>query len=795
MKFSKSWLDEWLQVKIGAEQLAEQITMAGLEVDSVEPVAGVFNNVVVGEVVECAQHPDADKLRVTKVNVGESELLDIVCGAPNCRQGLKVAVAKIGAVLPGDFEIKKAKLRGQPSHGMLCSYSELGIPVEANGIIELPLDAPVGCDLRDYLQLDDVAIEVDLTPNRADCLSIAGLAREVGVLNRCDVVAPEIEAVEPQCQESFPIRVDASQACPRYLARIVKGIKLDAQTPLWMQEKLRRCGIRSIDPVVDVTNYVLLELGQPMHAFDLDKLSGSVQVRMASEGEKLVLLDGNEASLRADTLVIADDNGPLALAGIFGGQDSGVSSTTTNIMLEAAFFSPLAIKGRARSYGLATDSSHRFERGVDPYIQRQAMERATALLLAISGGVAGPIVELVSDEMLPAAQSICLRRERLTRVVGIEFDETSVTEILTRLGLSVVAVTDGWQVTAPSWRFDIAIEEDLIEEVARIYGYNNIPNLPPVAHLCMNEQLERDLPLKRVRNLLVDRGYQEAITYSFVEPKAMSLLFPECDPLILPYPISAEMSAMRVSLWPGLIDAVVYNQNRQQGRVRLFECGLRFIKDATAENGIRQEALISGVISGSVADEHWSIPSRGVDFFDMKGDLEALLELTGQQDSFTFKRAEHSALHPGQSAQIIRGDSVIGWIGVIHPNLEKKLGLKSKVVLFELEQNPLLKAKIPAAGEISRFPANRRDLALVVDEQVAAADVLSVVKKIGGNQLVGINLFDIYQGQGIPEGKKSLAISLVLQDNARTLEEKEISETISVVVEGLRNEFNASLRD
>ena len=795
MKFSKSWLDEWLQVKIGAEQLAEQITMAGLEVDSVEPVAGVFNNVVVGEVVECAQHPDADKLRVTKVNVGESELLDIVCGAPNCRQGLKVAVAKIGAVLPGDFEIKKAKLRGQPSHGMLCSYSELGIPVEANGIIELPLDAPVGCDLRDYLQLDDVAIEVDLTPNRADCLSIAGLAREVGVLNRCDVVAPEIEAVEPQCQESFPIRVYASQACPRYLARIVKGIKLDAQTPLWMQEKLRRCGIRSIDPVVDVTNYVLLELGQPMHAFDLDKLSGSVQVRMASEGEKLVLLDGNEASLRADTLVIADDNGPLALAGIFGGHDSGVSSTTTNIMLEAAFFSPLAIKGRARSYGLATDSSHRFERGVDPYIQRQAMERATALLLAISGGVAGPIVELVSDEMLPAAQSICLRRERLTRVVGIEFDETAVAEILTRLGLSVVAVTDGWQVTAPSWRFDIAIEEDLIEEVARIYGYNNIPNLPPVAHLCMNEQLERDLPLKRVRNLLVDRGYQEAITYSFVEPKAMSLLFPECDPLILPYPISAEMSAMRVSLWPGLIDAVVYNQNRQQGRVRLFECGLRFIKDATAENGIRQEALISGVISGSVADEHWSIPSRGVDFFDMKGDLEALLELTGQQDSFTFKRAEHSALHPGQSAQIIRDDRVIGWIGVIHPNLEKKLGLKSKVVLFELEQNPLLKARIPAAGEISRFPANRRDLALVVDEHVAAADVLSVVKKIGGNQLVGINLFDIYQGQGIPEGKKSLAISLVLQDNARTLEEKEISETISVVVEGLRNEFNASLRD
>lgn len=795
MKFSKSWLDEWLQVKIAAEQLAEQITMAGLEVDSVESVAGAFNNVVVGEVVECAQHPDADKLRVTKVNVGESELLDIVCGAPNCRQGLKVAVAKIGAVLPGDFEIKKAKLRGQPSHGMLCSYTELGIPVEANGIIELPLDAPVGCDLREYLQLDDVAIEVDLTPNRADCLSIAGLAREVGVLNRCDVVAPAMEAVEPQCQEIFPIRVAASQACPRYLGRIVKGIKLDAQTPLWMQEKLRRCGIRSIDPVVDVTNYVLLELGQPMHAFDLDKLSGSVQVRMAVEGEKLVLLDGNEASLRSDTLIIADDKGPLALAGIFGGQHSGVSDSTTNILLEAAFFSPLAIKGRARSYGLATDSSHRFERGVDPCVQRQAMERATALLLAISGGVAGPIVEVVSDEMLPVAESIALRRDRLSRVVGIEFDDATVTEILTRLGLDVVMVADGWQVTAPSWRFDIAIEEDLIEEVARIYGYNNIPNLPPVAHLCMNEQLERDLPLKRIRNMLVDRGYQEAITYSFVEPKAMSLLFPECDPLILPYPISAEMSAMRVSLWPGLINAVVYNQNRQQGRVRLFECGLRFIKDASAENGIRQEPLISGVISGSIADEHWSIPTRAVDFFDMKGDLEALLELTGEQGAFTFKRAEHSALHPGQSAQIMRGDRVVGWIGVIHPNLEKKLGLKSKVVLFELEQSALLTARIPEAGEISRFPANRRDLALVIDQAVAANDVLSAVKKIGGNQLVGINLFDIYQGQGVPEGKKSLAISLVLQDNTRTLEEKEISETISMVVEGLRNEFNASLRD
>ncbi|MGL4207482.1 MAG: phenylalanine--tRNA ligase subunit beta [Aeromonadaceae bacterium] len=795
MKFSKSWVDEWIQASLGADELAEQITMAGLEVDGVEPVAGQFSNVVVGEVVECAPHPDADKLRVTKVNVGEAELVDIVCGAPNCRQGLRVAVAKVGALLPGDFEIKKAKLRGQPSHGMLCSYSELGIPVEADGIIELPLDAPVGTDLRDYLQLNDVSIEVDLTPNRADCLSIAGLAREIGVLNRCEVAAPQWSLAPVTCDATFPITVEASEACPRYLGRVLKGLNVKAATPLWMQEKLRRCGMRAIDPIVDVTNFVLLELGQPMHAFDLAKLQGGLQVRMAKQDEKLTLLDESEVTLRPDTLVIADAQGPLALAGVFGGRDSGVSGETQDILLECAFFSPLAIKGRARSYGLSTDSAHRFERGVDAQLQEQAMERATALLLEICGGEVGPVVSVVDEAYLPKAETITLRREKLARVVGISFDDAVVTEILTRLGLAVTVTAEGWQAKAPSWRFDIAIEEDLIEEVARIYGYNNIPNLPPMAHLVMNEQKEADLPLKRARHLLVDRGFQEAITYSFVEPKAMSLLFPECDPIILPYPISADMSAMRVSLWPGLISAVVYNQNRQQGRVRLFEHGLRFIKDVDAENGIRQEPLLAGVISGNLHDEHWSLPSRGADFFDLKGDVEALLELTGEAYRFSFVRGAHSALHPGQSAQILRDGQPIGWIGVIHPNLEKKLGLKSKVVLFELELKGLLQAKIPLAGEISRFPANRRDLALVVDQDVAAADILQTAKKIGGNQIVGINLFDIYQGQGVPEGKKSLAISLVLQDTQRTLEDKEIADTIAKVVEGLRTEFNASLRD
>jgi phenylalanyl-tRNA synthetase beta chain len=649
--------------------------------------------------------------------------------------------------------------------------------------------------VRDYLQLNDVTIEVDLTPNRADCLSIAGLAREIGVLNRCEVRAPQWTPVTASCDAVFPITVTAAEACPRYLGRVIKGLNVKAATPLWMQEKLRRCGMRSIDPIVDVTNYVLLEFGQPMHAFDLAKLDSGLQVRMAVAGEKLTLLDESEVSLNPDTLVIADGSGPLAIAGIFGGLHSGVSTETQDILLECAFFSPLSIKGRARSYGLSTDSSHRFERGVDSQLQQQAMDRACRLLLDICGGEAGPVIEVVSEAQLPKPERITLRRDKLTRVVGIAFDDAVVTDILNRLGLNVTLNAEGWQATSPSWRFDLAIEEDLIEEVARIYGYNNIPNLPPMAHLVMNKQLEADLPLKRARHLLVDRGFQEAITYSFVEPKAMSLLFPSHEPIILPFPISADMSAMRVSLWPGLINAVVYNQNRQQGRVRLFENGLRFVKDETAENGIRQEPLLAGVISGNLADEHWSIPSRASDFFDLKGDVEALLELTGEAHRFSFVAAEHSALHPGQSAQVLRDGHPIGWIGVIHPSLEKKLGLKSKVVLFELELNALLKTRIPSAGEISRFPANRRDLALVVDMAVSAADILQTAKKIGGNQIVGINLFDIYQGPGVPEGKKSLAISLVLQDTQRTLEDKEIADTIANVVEALRTEYNASLRD
>ncbi|MGI2899321.1 phenylalanine--tRNA ligase subunit beta [Shewanella algae] len=795
MKFSESWLREWVNPAISRDELTHQITMAGLEVDDVIAVAGDFSGVVVGEVVECGQHPDADKLRVTKVNVGGEELLDIVCGAPNCRQGLKVAVAVVGAVLPGDFKIKKAKLRGQPSHGMLCSYGELGIEIESDGIIELPLDAPIGTDIREYLQLNDVIIDVDLTANRADCLGMVGLAREVGVLNRLNVTEPSWEAANVSSERRVEIDVANPEACPRYLGRVVSNVNVKAQTPDWMVEKLRRSGIRSIDPIVDITNYVLVEFGQPMHAFDLDKIDGGIKVRLGNGEEKLTLLDGNEITVPADTLVIADNSQALALAGVFGGEASGVSEQTRDIMLECAFFAPLAIMGKARRLGLHTDSSHRFERGVDPELQHKAMDRATRLVLDICGGEAGPVVEAKGEAHLPKAADIKLRRSKLDKLLGHQISDADVEEILTRLGFQVEKQGSDWQVKTATYRFDMAIEEDLIEEVARIYGYNNIPNTAPLAHLSMTDHKESDLKLSRVRAMLVARGFQEAVTYSFVDPKLQKLVHPDSEAMVLPNPISSEMSAMRLSMFTGLLNAVGYNQARQQTRVRLFETGLRFIPDAQAESGVRQQAMLGAVIAGPQSDEHWSMESKTVDFFDLKGDLEAIIGLTVSEAEFSFKGAQHPAMHPGQCAEILRNDRVIGYIGAVHPSLEKPFGLNGKTIVFELELDALLQAKLPQAQAVSKFPANRRDIAIVVDEEVAAGDVMTLIRKVGENQLVGLNLFDVYRGKGVEQGKKSLAIALTLQDNTRTLEEKEIAEMVDTVVSALKSEFNASLRD
>ncbi|WP_286232551.1 phenylalanine--tRNA ligase subunit beta [Thalassotalea sediminis] len=799
MKFSESWLREWVNPAISSDELTHQITMAGLEVDGIEPVAGEFKGVVVGEVVECGQHPDADKLQVTKINVGtasdDGELIDIVCGAKNCRLGLKVAVAMVGAVLPGNFKIKKAKLRGQPSFGMLCSESELGLAEASDGIIELPQEAPIGTDVRDYLDLNDVTIDVDLTANRGDCLGLKGLAREVGVLNGLPVSEPEITSVSTTINDTRDIQLSAPDACPRYLGRVIKNVNLNAQTPLWMVEKLRRCGIRSIDPVVDITNYVLLEQGHPMHAFDLSAIEGKIDVRLAKPEEKLVTLDEAEVSLKEGTLVIADDNKALAIAGIFGGLDSGVTTNTKDIFLESAFFSPLAILGKARQYGLHTDASHRYERGIDPELQHQAMERATALLLDIVGGEAGPITEAVSQEHLPKAKQVSLRRSKLDSRIGHHIVDDKVTEILTRLGFDVSFENDVWHVKVPNYRFDIKIEEDLTEEVARIFGYNNIPNVSPQATLAMCDRKEAQLPLKRLRQTLVTRGYQEAITYSFVDPKVQQLIHPDKEVMTLPHPISSEMSVMRLSLWTGLLQSVVYNQNRQQQRMRLFETGLRFVPDENAENGVRQEQMIAGVLTGARNQEHWDMEKAASDFYDIKADVEALLARTANAEAYSFEQGQHDALHPGQTAAIYKNGKIIGHVGTLHPELERKLGLNGRTLVFEVLLTEISTLNIPQAGDISRFPANRRDIAVIVEEDVNAKKVLQLIENVGGNYLVDLNLFDVYRGNGINDGFKSLAIAMILQDHEKTLEEKDINDVVNRVVETLKDELNASLRD
>jgi phenylalanyl-tRNA synthetase beta chain len=807
MKFSESWLREWVNPALSSDDLAHQITMAGLEVDGVDPVAGEFSGVVIGEVVECGPHPDADKLQVTKISLGDyssttvekGELVDIVCGAKNCRLGLKVAVATVGAVLPGDFKIKKAKLRGVPSFGMLCSESEIGLADDSDGIMELASDAPLGQCVREYLDLNDVTLDVDLTANRGDCLGLKGLAREVGVLNSLEVTEPTITAATPTIDDAITINIEANEACPRYLGRVIKGINPNATTPLWMVEKLRRCGTRSIDPVVDVTNYILLELGHPMHAFDLAKLEGGINVRFAHKDEKLTLLDENEVTLKEGTLVIADENKALAMAGIFGGLESGVTNNTTDIFLESAFFAPLAILGKARQYGLHTDSSHRYERGIDPTLQHDAMERATELLLTIVGGQAGPVIEAKSDADIPQTKDVNLRRKMLDSRIGHHIEDAQVSEILTRLGFTVTTTGEGvakvWQVIVPAYRFDIKIEVDLIEEVARIFGYNNIPNIAPKATLKMCEQKEANLSLSALKQALVNRDYQEAITYSFVDPKVQALLHPEQEVMTLPHPISSEMSVMRLSLWTGLLQSMVYNQNRQQGRIRLFETGLRFVPDESAENGVRQENMIAGVISGLRVDEHWSMEKAATDFYDMKGDVEALLALTCDAKDYEFSKAEVDALHPGQTAKITKNGVFVGCVGTLHPELERKLGLNGRTLIFELLLSEVLVQKIPEASDISRFPANRRDLAIVVKEDVDAKKVLQLIEKVGGNYLIDLNLFDVYKGQGIDDGYKSLAIALVLQDTSKTLEEKDITDVIDRVVATLKTELNASLRD
>jgi len=791
MQISEAWLRELVNPPITTEELVEQLTMAGLEVDSVKPVAAVFSKVVVAEVMVMEQHSNADKLKVCQVAVGEAELLQIVCGAENVRVGLKIPAALVGAVLPGDFKIKKSKLRGELSLGMLCSEKELGLAVDADGLMELASDAPVGKDIREYLALKDSVIELDLTPNRADCLSVEGVAREVSVLNQIEWSPVSHSMAKITNDTVIDVTVEDKNACPRYLGRLIQGINPAVETPLWMKERLRRSGIRSISAIVDVTNYVLLELGQPLHAFDADKISGSITVRVSKKGEELALLNEQTIKLDGVALVIADDKQPLALAGVMGGIASSVTQQTKNIFLECAFFTPTAIAGKARHFGLHTDSSHRFERGVDFSLQERAIERATQLIVEMSGGNVGAISEVSTIDALPSRSSVTLRQERIKKVLGIAMPDSEVVRIFEGLGMTVKTESDAWKITPPDCRFDIEIEADLLEEVGRIFGYNNLPN----SHLFMRSELnnaeEAILPISRVEDLLVDKGYQETITYSFVDETMQNSIAPDDEFVRIKNPISSELAVMRTTLWCGLLNAALYNLNRQQNRLRLFETGLRFIKKS---DGIIQQKMISGLLMGGVFPEQWAEKSRKVDFFDLKGDLEAIFHLTGCQVEYS--ATKHPALHPGQCAEVLNSDgNKVGLVGMLHPSLEKLLGFENQVYLFELEQELVLNKQIPKFEALSRFPLVRRDMALIVEEKISTNEIKRCIINCNEIKIKETLIFDIYRGEGVKEGCKSVALGLILQDYTQTLTDSEIDAIFTRVLERLNIEIKAKLRD
>jgi phenylalanyl-tRNA synthetase beta chain len=793
MKISENWLREWVNPSISSDDLVAQITLAGLEVDEVLPVASEFSGVVIGEIISAEPHPNADKLQVCQVFDG-IEAFQVVCGAPNARAGIKIPFAKIGAILGADFKIKKSKLRQVESFGMLCSASELGLSDDHDGIMELPSSAKAGEDFRAFLGLDDQIIDVDLTPNRSDCLSISGLAREVGVLNKTDVTPVKVIPAQVVIDDTFSVRVDAADACPRYLGRVVRGVDVSAQTPLWMVEKLRRSGIRSIDPIVDITNFVMLELGQPMHAFDLANLSGSVVVRMATAGEKITLLDGQEIALREDTLLIADEKTPLAIAGVMGGKGSGVNGETKDIFLESAFFTPLALAGKARSYGLHTDSSHRFERGVDATLQEKAIERATALVVEIAGGQVGPITHTVNKASLPEAAVVTLRRKKLDQYLAMSIDKDLVTDILTRLGLEMIEVTDeAWLTKAPSHRFDIAIEADLIEEVARIYGYDNLPSSMPQAAVNFTPLSETKAQIQVLRSILVSQGYQEAVTYSFIDPVLSKQFLPEIEPVPLANPISADMGVMRPSLVPGLVRAYLHNQNRQQSRVRLFETGRRFIGSVDALDKLDQQQQISGLIAGSRDAEAWYHNSEKVDFYDLKAHVEALFALNdGGKPSY--EPSNCVFLHPGRSADIFVEGKFVGVMGELHPQLSKELGINQPLYVFDIALSAVLQASLPEYKAVSKFPEVRRDLALLVDRAVAVSELEKVILSSAGDALKSVLVFDVYQGQGIDETKKSVALGLTWQHPSHTLSDEEVNNSVEQTVAALFDQLGAVVR-
>lgn len=782
MKFSEAWLRTWVNPSLSTSELTEKFVTLGMEVAGVAPVAGEFSEVIIGEILTLEKHPNADSLQVCSVSAGQGKMLTIVCGAPNVAVGMKAPLAAVGATLPGNKAIQATKLRGILSEGMLCSSVELGLAAQASkGLLVLPVDAPAGMDLRQYLQLDDMAIDLELTPNRGDCLSIAGLAREVSAATETPLAPIDIPSIPNTCKDVVEISNQAPGEAPRYCCRVIRNIRANAITPLWMQERLRRSGFKLISPVVDVTNYVMLELGQPLHAFDQAKLAGKIVIRFAKVGESLETLDGNTLTLDETALVIADEQKAHALAGVMGGLDSSVSETTQSIVLESAWFNPKRITRAVQKWGIHSDSSHRFERAIATDLQTKAIERATQLIIEIAGGEVGPIQEDQHVKHLPLSPTIQFRVARAQELIGVSIEASLCKSILERLGCEV---RGDWQVKVPSHRSDLALEVDLIEEIARVYGYEKIPLAMPNVPLgsatsCVNHQ--------RIKQLFCDRGYQEAVTYSFVDPNVLKKFETGHQPIVLANPISQEMSAMRTTLWAGLIQVVQNNQNRQYQRSRLFEIGKRF---RTGE-----EIILAGVIEGSALPEQWGVKTQTADFFDAKADLEALLTATGKPSDFKFQTGVHPALHPGQSAQITYQNQPIGFLGLLHPYLQKQFDLKQGVVLFEIDLGWLASIPTSVFQSLSKFPTVRRDIAVIVDRAITADHLLQCCKEIVGEKLQDIVIFDVYQGKGIEVGKKSVALGLTLGELTHTLTDEEVASVMRRVVEELTNQYHAVLRD
>lgn len=791
MKISEAWLREWVNPALSTEDLCNALTMSGFEVEEAARVAAPFTNVVVGEVKSTAKHPQADKLQVCEVDAGQSALLKIVCGAENVRAGIKVPVALVGAQLPNDLTIKAAKLRGEDSFGMLCSARELGLAEESSGLFILPDDAPIGKNIREYMQLDDVTIDISITPNRGDCLSVRGITREIGAMTNVNVVPVKIVEAVKKIRDVIPVTVAEPNACPHYVGRIIRHVKADATTPMWMKERLQRSGLRSIHFIVDVANYVMLELGQPMHAFDLQKIQQSIHVRLSKQDETLELLDGTKVTLDDKTLVIADHQTPLAIAGVMGGIASSVTLTTQDIFLESAFFTPAVVARQRQAYQLNSDSAYRYERGVDPAIQKLALERATTLITDIAGGEAGPLIEVCTHETLPKKREIRLSDDRISQLLGYNVSSVEVKRILTALGFQCKREADKWTIMPPAWRFDVSIPEDIIEEIARLYGFDKIPMTPMSGELRLTSPVKEAETFSNLRQALADLGFHEIISYSFIDKKLQMLLAPDQPYRELANPITAEMSVMRTTLWAGLLQTLIYNTARQQHRVKIFEVGSCFHPH---ENKLRQSMHLAGVITGSMQPYQWGITDRAADFYDLKGALDNLLIRVFPNALIQYQASHQSALHPGQTADILLNGNKIGVIGALHPQILQELDVKQAVFAFDIDLSALPESVETPARHISRFPEIRRDLAFLVDQTIPAAVIQDTIKGIAGDWLKECFIFDVYQGKGIMPGKKSVAMGMILQHPTRTLVDDEVIVLTDRVVQALKGQLGAELR-